>query len=207
VRGTPATRLTPAGSLRRPAETPRDNTVTTNALSTWSRSSTVLDGMRESVSVGRERQAVRKVEGLVTFTGRGSSNLPGRIGKPRKRGAFVVLRARAVLAVWNVGRQIRTRPRTGFAGATATGTRAAGCRRGAGFSASVPLRATARSAWGVATVERLASAGRHKRQSRSTREDDAMVRRVMSARCRRGVGPRRKGPHARAFSHWEREAG
>jgi len=44
-----------------------------------SRSSMILDGMRDSALVGGNGQVARKVEGLVTFTGRGSSNLPGRI--------------------------------------------------------------------------------------------------------------------------------
>ena len=59
-----------------------DNTVATNALSTRSRSSTIADGMRDSGTVGNDGEELRKVEGLVTFTGRGSSNLPGRIKGP-----------------------------------------------------------------------------------------------------------------------------
>ena len=57
----------------------RDNTVTTNALSTRSRSSTILDGMGFSVAVANNGHVLRKVEGLVVRLDRGSSNLPGRI--------------------------------------------------------------------------------------------------------------------------------
>jgi hypothetical protein len=46
------------------ARSARDNTVTTNALSTRSRSSTILDGMGFSLAVGNNGQVLRKVEGL-----------------------------------------------------------------------------------------------------------------------------------------------
>jgi len=91
----------PSPSRRTPSA--RDSTVTTNGLSTRSRSSSVPDEMCSSAAVGRDGQFVPKVEGLVVRLDRGSSNLPGRIGKPRQRGAFVVLRGRAVLAGGNVG--------------------------------------------------------------------------------------------------------
>ena len=41
-----------------------------------------------STAFGRIGQALGKVEGLVVRLDRGSSNLPGRIGKPRKCGVF-----------------------------------------------------------------------------------------------------------------------
>ena len=77
--------------------------MTTNALSTRSRSSIVADGMCIQAAVGKDGQVARKVEGLVVRLDRGSSNLPGRIGKPRKRGVFCCLGTRAVLRGGNVG--------------------------------------------------------------------------------------------------------
>ncbi len=56
----------------------RDNTVTTNALSTRSRSSIIPDEMGVSAALGNDGQRLRKVEGLVVRLDRGSSNLPGR---------------------------------------------------------------------------------------------------------------------------------
>ena len=41
--------------------------------------------MGDSAAIGQPGQGLRKVEGLVVRLDRGSSNLPGRIGKPRKR--------------------------------------------------------------------------------------------------------------------------
>ena len=46
--------------------------------------------MGNSAAVGKDEQVARKVEGLVVRLDRGSSNLPGRIGKPRKRRVFAV---------------------------------------------------------------------------------------------------------------------
>jgi hypothetical protein len=68
------------GSVELPR--PRDNTVTTNALSTTSRSSIVRDEMCVSAAIGTIEQVARKVEGLVVRLDRGSSNLPGRIFLP-----------------------------------------------------------------------------------------------------------------------------
>ena len=48
-----------------------------------------------STAFGRIGQVARKVEGLVVRLGRGSSNLPGRIGKPRKRGGAAAARHHA----------------------------------------------------------------------------------------------------------------
>jgi hypothetical protein len=81
----------------------RDNTVTTTVPSSQFRSSRRADQMCVSTAFGRIWHLASKVEGLVVRLDRGSSNLPGRIGKPRKRGVFCCLGARAVLAVGNVG--------------------------------------------------------------------------------------------------------
>jgi hypothetical protein len=74
-------RLTPIVELDEEEPRPghRDNTVTTNALSTRSRSSIVPDEMGVSAAVLKDGQVARKVEGLVVRLDRGSSNLPGRI--------------------------------------------------------------------------------------------------------------------------------
>ena len=85
---------------------PRDNTVTTNALSTTSRSSIVPDGICISAAVGKGGQGVRKVEGLVVRLDRGSSNLPGRIGRPRKHGVFCCLGTTCRLWQWERGKSI-----------------------------------------------------------------------------------------------------
>ena len=57
---------------------PPDNTVTTNALSTRSRSSMIPDAMGALGAEGKDGQVARKVEGPVVRLDRGSSNLPGR---------------------------------------------------------------------------------------------------------------------------------
>jgi hypothetical protein len=57
----------------------RDNTVTTNAPSTRSRSSSRVEQMGVATAFGRNVQFMRKVEGLVVRLDRGSSNLPRRI--------------------------------------------------------------------------------------------------------------------------------
>jgi hypothetical protein len=78
-----------AGEVR-PVGRVRDNTVTTTALSSRSRSSIVPDEMCVSAAVGKDGQAARKVEGLVVRLDRGSSNLPGRIKGPAMAGLFSV---------------------------------------------------------------------------------------------------------------------
>src|SRR5688572_17290377 len=81
----------------------RDNTVATNAPSTTSRSSSRADQMYVSTPSGPIWQSARKVEGLVVRLDRGSSNLPGRIGKPRKCGVFCRQGTTCVLARGSVG--------------------------------------------------------------------------------------------------------
>jgi hypothetical protein len=71
---------------QRAREASRDSAVTTNAPSTRSKSSSRVDEMAASTAFGRIKHAARKVEGLVTFTGRGSSNPPGRTKAPARAG-------------------------------------------------------------------------------------------------------------------------
>ena len=74
---------------------PRDNTVTTNAVSTMSRSFARVAPTGVFIGSGSNGQATRKVEGLVVRLDRGSSNLPGRIKGPARAG-LSSLSARAV---------------------------------------------------------------------------------------------------------------
>jgi hypothetical protein len=73
-------------AITRRATASRDNTMTTKALRTRSRSSIVRDEMGVSAAIGKHGHGLRKVEGLVVRLDRGSSNLPGRI--PRRSQGF-----------------------------------------------------------------------------------------------------------------------
>ena len=101
IGATPCSRSDAARSRRvrsRCMDRVRDNTVTTNAQSTKSKSSSRADRMCVSAAFGRIWQSARKVEGLVVRLDRGSSNLPGRIS--HSAGLSEAISCRTETAAW-----------------------------------------------------------------------------------------------------------